>query len=366
MRNAQKLTLIAMICVMASVPAANAQKVANPKFTILKTNPVTSTKDQYKSGTCWDFATTALMEAEAIRLNGITDPAKYPDFSEMYAVSKSYQERLVKYVRLNGKLTTGPGSLSPDYLHIVEDWGIVPQSAMPGKTELPELRDMDRKLADLMKKANENKEVLVNDDWKNEFTAVLDSAIGPCPEKFVVDGVEYTPASYRDHFHLRAENYVTIASFSHVPFYRTFITDVPDNWRWDTAYNVPLEEMMQTIYYAIDNGYTVAWDADMSEKTWHKDGYAYLTEKDVNVTQESRQRGYDIKETVDDHLMLIYGTAVDQNNNKFFVVKNSWGTSSGKYNGVWYATEPYVAAKTIQITLHKDAVPQEIRSKLGF
>lgn len=366
MKKSLSFYLTALLLSVICSYTAEAQEVKNPNFKIIVRNPVTPVKNQYQSGTCWDYATTALMESEAIRINGITNPAKYPDFSEMFTVSKSYQERLVKYVRVGGHLSTGPGSLAPDLLHIVADYGIVPQNAMPGKTELPVLRDMDKKLAKLMKYDNEHKEVLTCDDWKAQFLAVLDSTIGPCPESFVVDGIEYTPASYRDHFKLNADDYVTISSFTHVPFYRTFITDVPDNWRWDTAYNVPLDELMQTMTYAVENGYTFAWDADMTEETWFETGIAYMPDDKVTVTQESRQRAYDIKETVDDHLMQVYGIAIDQAGNKYFVVKNSWGTESGKYGGDWYATEQYVAAKTIQITLHKDAVPQEIRSKLGF
>jgi len=224
----KKSTLLSTgIAVFLSVFQMNGQEVKDPQFTILKKHQVTSVKDQYESGTCWDFATTAFIESEVIRINNITDTAKYPDFSEMFVVSKSYQDRIVRYLRMNGKLSAGPGSLAPDYFHIVKDYGIVPQKDMPGKTELPQLRDMDRRLADYMRELNDNPDRM-KDDWKSEFRAILDSALGPCPEQFVVDGTIYTPSSYRDFLNINPDDYVTISSFAFYPFYKTFVMEYPD------------------------------------------------------------------------------------------------------------------------------------------
>ena len=361
MKTAGILFAAALLCV--ALPS-KAQEMKKYEFTVKKTLPVTPVKDQNETGTCWDFATTALLESEAIRINGITDPALYPDFSEIYTVWKSYEERLVKYIRTDGKISTGPGSLAPDLLHIVKDYGIVAQNAMPGLLEKPNHRALDKEVREFMKLIEGSDSLLRYSDWKNDFRAILRKHLGECPETFVVDGKEYTPAEYRDLYKINPDDYITIASFTHVPFYKEFITDVADNWRWDSAWNVPLEDLMRICYEAIEKGYTFAWDADMSEPTWLKCGIAYLPDADLPVTQESRQRAYDLKYTVDDHLMQIYGTAVDQAGHKFFVVKNSWGPETGDYGGDWFASEDYVACKTLQITLHRDAVPADILARL--
>lgn len=354
-----RLAILAML-----LPAALfAQKASDYTFTTVKENPITAPKDQFESGTCWCHATTALLESEAIRINNITDPAKYPDFSELYTVYRAYQDRAVKYLRVNGHLTSGPGSLGGDLLHIVKEWGIVPQSAMPGKTELPQLRGMDKEIAAYLKGIIDDKEKLKT-DWKKGLDKILTNTMGACPETFLVDGVAYNPAGYRDHYCINPDNYITLTSFTHHPFYEEFAIEVPDNWRWDEAWNITLDELLRTVYYAIDNGFTVAWGMDLSEPGWTWDGLAVTKVKEV--TQESRQYDFDVQNTVDDHLMLVYGTALDQNGNKFFKVKNSAGADAGAFKGIWYASEPYFLGKTLYMTLHRDAIPADIRAKLGL
>ena len=211
-----------------------------------------------------------------------------------------------------------------------------------------------------------------------------------------LDGVEYTPESYRDHIGFNYDDYVNITSFTHHPFYEPFIIEVCDNWRWDTAYNLPMDEMMEVMYNAIDKGYTIAWGSDVSEKGFTRDGLAVMpvekkkaaagsdqerwvgkakdepkeevkTElpKEMEITQEMRQEGYDRKTTTDDHGMHIYGLAQDQNGTKYFMVKNSWG-EAGKYKGIWYASDAFVRYKTMNIVVHKDALPKHIAKKLGI
>ncbi|MCQ2178263.1 MAG: hypothetical protein MJY42_05205 [Bacteroidales bacterium] len=351
----RKLSII-VIAMLAAVSAG----AGTPVFRTIKSNPVTPVKDQYYSGTCWCHASTALMESEAIRILGIRDEAAYPDFSELYTVSRAYEDRAVRYIRMDGHITSGPGSLGGDLLHVVEDWGIVPQSAMPGKTELPQLRDMDKEIRAYLDQIRANHGRLKG-DWKKGLVKILDRTMGECPEKFTVDGKEYTPASYRDAMGIVPGDYLTFSSFTHVPFYDHFIIDVPDNWRWDTAFNVPLDELVETVRSAVLNGYTVAWGTDISEPGFsYESGLGFIPEKEV--TQESRQRGYDVKETVDDHMMLIYGLAEDEQGNSWFMVKNSAGIV-GPFDGMMYCSEDFFKAKTIYLTLHKDGVPQHIRDK---
>lgn len=332
------------------------------QFTTVKCNPITVVKNQYQTGTCWDHACTAMMESEIIRINGITDPKEFPDLSEWFTVYKSYCDRVKKYIHLNGYMRTGPGSISGDFLHIVKDYGIVPESAMPCLSELPNHRAMDKALKEYMQTLVQDRSLLKG-DWQSVFEGILKETLGECPEKFVVNGVEYTPASYRDAMGICPENYITFTSFTHFPLYEPAAIDVPDNWRWDTGYNVTIDDLVEIVYYAINEGYTVAWGMDLTEPGYYPDGLSVLPEGSDKVTQESRQKGFDELDTVDDHLMLIYGIALDKEGNTFFMVKDSQGVY-GKYDGMRYVSEEYFRAKTIYLTLHKGGVPSAVYTRL--
>ncbi|MBQ3723356.1 MAG: aminopeptidase [Bacteroidales bacterium] len=380
------------------------------QFTVVKENPITSVKNQYRSGTCWVFSALGFVESEVIRINGIEDKAQYPDFSEMYVVSKSYFERGIKYVRMDGCLGFSAGSEADDVLHVIRDYGLVPQSAMSGMnygTELPVQGEMDAVLKGFIDAASKNPNRKLTTAWKRAFQGILDAYLGECPEIFTVDGKEYTPASYRDALKFNPDDYVTLTSFTHHPFYTQFAIEVCDNWRGDLAYNVPIDEFMSVLEDAVMNGYTVAWGSDVSEPGFTRNGMAVLVntevkqtagsdqerwvgpaaekpaaksgkkdaKKDVKpaipepvefeVTQESRQEEFDNKQTTDDHGMQIYGIAKDQNGKKYYMVKNSWG-ETGKYKGIWYATEAFVKGKSLDILVHKDALPQALKDKLGI
>lgn len=374
--------------------AATAQETPEYEFTVIKENPVTSIKNQYRSGTCWCFSALSFIESEIIRTKGDT-----LDLSEMFVVGKSYRDRAVKYVRLDGHLNFSPGSSFGDVLHVIDDYGIVPQDVMPGMnygTELPEQFEMDEALAGYVKGIAENPNKKLTTAWLNGFDGIIEAYLGEYPETFTVDGTEYTPESYRDYLGINVDDYVNLSSFTHHPFYEQFIIEVPDNWRWDTAYNLPMDELMEVMYNAIEKGYTIAWGSDVSERGFTRNGLATMpvekkkaaagsdqerwvgksTEKpaeevkaelpeEMTITQEMRQDGYDRKTTTDDHGMHIYGLAQDQNGNKYFMVKNSWG-DAGKYKGIWYASDPFVRYKTMNIVVHKDALPKDIKKKLGI
>lgn len=379
------------------------------QFTVVKENPVTPVKNQHRSGTCWVFSTLGFVESEVIRINDIKDESKYPDFSEMFVVSKSYFERGLKYVRLDGMLGFSAGSEADDVLHVIKDYGLVPQSVMSGMnygTELPVQGEMDAVLHGFISAAVKNPNKKMTTAWQNAYKGILDAYLGECPETFTVDGKEYTPATYRDSFNFNPDDYVTLTSFTHHPFYTKFAIEVCDNWRWDEAYNLPLDEMMEVLDNAVMNGYTAAWGTDVSEPGFTRQGMAVLVNTEAKVTtgsdqehwvgpavekadakaskkgvdkqqkevpapveyeatQEFRQIAFDNKTTTDDHGMQIYGIAKDQFGNKYYIVKNSWGVT-GKYDGIWYATENFVRGKSIDIVVHKDAVPQAIKDKLGI
>ena len=379
----------------AALMAVNASaQTAEYEFTTVKENPITSVKNQYRSGTCWCFSAISFIESEILRTKG-----QEVDLSEMFVVGKSYRDRAIKYVRLDGHLNFAAGSSFGDVLHVIDDYGIVPQTAMPGLnygTELPEHNEMDAALKGYVTAIKGNPNKVLSTAWVNGFDGIVAAYLGEYPETFVVDGKEYTPESYRDALGINYDDYVNISSFTHHPFYEPFIIEVCDNWRWDSAYNLPMDEMMEVMYNAIDKGYTIAWGSDVSEKGFTRDGLAVMPveekkavagsdqerwvgkaaeekveevkaalPQEMTITQEMRQDGYDRKTTTDDHGMHIYGVAKDQNGNKYFMVKNSWGVT-GKYDGIWYASDAFVRYKTLNIVVHKDALPKHIAKKLGI
>ncbi len=387
-----KLKFILSAAVLAI--ACTALSAQEYEFTTVKENPVTSIKNQYRSGTCWCFSALSFIESEILRTKGVE-----VDLSEMFVVGKSYRDRAVKYVRLDGHLNFAAGSSFGDVLHVIDDYGIVPQEAMPGfnyGTDKPEHFELDAALKGYVDAIKSNPNRKLSTAWIKGFDGIVEAYFGEYPETFVVDGTEYTPESYRDHLGISYDDYVNITSFTHHPFYEPFIIEVCDNWRWDSAYNLPMEEMMEVMYNAIDKGYTIAWGSDVSEKGFTRDGLAVMpveenkaaagsdqerwvgksAEKpeeevqkelpeEMTITQEMRQDGYDRKTTTDDHGMHIYGIAKDQNGAQYFMVKNSWG-DAGKYKGIWYASDAFVRYKTLNIVVHKDALPKHIAKKLGI
>ena len=392
--NMRSIISAAACALIAVSAAAQAPKAPEYEFTVVKENPVTSIKNQYRSGTCWCYSALSFIESEILRTKG-----QEVDLSEMFVVGKSYRDRAVKYVRLDGHLNFAAGSSFGDVLHVIEDYGIVPQEAYSGfnyGTEMPEQNELDAALAGYVRAIAQNPNKKLTTAWLNGFDGILDAYLGEVPETFAVNGTQYTPESYRDALGINADDYVNLTSFTHHPFYEPFIIEVPDNWRWDSAYNLPIDELMEVMYNAIDKGYTIAWGSDVSENGFTRDGLAVMpVEKktaaagsdqerwvgkaadqpkeevkaelpqEMVITQEMRQDGYDRKTTTDDHGMHIYGVAKDQNGTKYFMVKNSWG-ETGKYKGVWYASDSFVKYKTLNVVVHKDALPKNIAKKLGI
>ena len=381
---------------MAFGQPAKGPQPAEPdyQFTVVKENPVTPVKNQYRSGTCWCFSTLGFLESEAIRIKGIKDPAAYPDFSEMFVVSHSYKDRAVKYVRVDGKIGFSAGSECGDVLHVAADYGLVPQAAMPGLQELPVHGELDATTKAFVDAIVENPNKSLSPYWKNAFNALVDAYLGDVPQTFEYEGKTYTPQSFRDEMGIVPSDYVSLMSVTNVPYYTEAPLEVADNWRWDTAWNVTLDELMDVLYHSVEKGFTVAWGTDVSEKGFTRNGVGVLIDekaatsgsdqerwvgkegekkdvapavlpKELEVTTESRQLGYDNKATTDDHGMQIYGIATDQNGTKYFMVKNSWG-ETGKYKGIWYCSDSFVRAKTMEITVHKDALPKDLKKKLGI
>ena len=393
---AAALAVLVPLAALAQSRAAAPVKPADYQFTTVKENPITSIKNQSRSGTCWCFSTLSFLESEAIKAKGIKDPALYPDFSEMFVVRKAYADRARKYVRVDGALGFSAGSDFGDVIDVIKAYGIIDQNSYSGLQygyDLPVQGELDAVLRGYVEAVVKNPNKKLTNVWPKGLEGILDAYMGVIPETFTVGGATYTPESYRDSFGLNLDDYVGITSYTHHPFYTAFPMEVRDNWRWTPSWNVPLDEFMAIIDNAVNNGYTVAWGGDVSEAGFTRNGLAILVDtsvkptsgsdqerwvgkadekpaekaavKEIQVTQELRQQMFDEKTSTDDHGMHLYGIAKDQNGNKYYLIKNSWG-ESGEYKGIWYMSENFVKGKTLNIMVNKKAIPQGILKKLGL
>lgn len=396
----KKTFAIVSIILLPLVLGAQQKKIDAPKaadytFTTVKENPITSVKNQFRSGTCWCFSALGFIESEILRQTG-----KEVDLSEMFVIDHAYRERAVKFVRLDGNLGFSAGSSFGDVFSVLKNHGIVPQEAFSGMnygTELPVQAELDAVLKAYVNAIVKVPNRELTTAWKQGFGGILDAYLGEMPEEFTVDGVSYTPESYRDALKVNVDDFVNICSFKDEELYKPHIIEVCDNWRWGSAYNVTLDEMMDIVYTAIENGYTVAWGGDVSEVGFTREGLAVMPKpaedrkpaagsdqehwvgkapeeesakpagipEEIEVTEETRQDAYDRKTTTDDHGMLAYGIATDQNGTRYLMIKNSWGVT-GAYDGIWYMSDTFARCKTLNVTVHRDALSKDIRKKLGI
>lgn len=367
------------------------------QFTEVVKVPATPVKNQASTGTCWCFATTSFMESELLRMGKGTY-----DLSEMFIVRQKYMNQLQdNYVR-HGEGNIGQGSLSHTFKHAFDQVGIVPEEVYTGinyDSDRHNHGEMVRYLQAIAETAVKMKKR--SPQYDQLIQNLFDTYLGKLPEKFTYQGKEYTPKSFAASLGLNMDDYVELTSFTHHPYYTMFDVEVHDNWEHEKMYNLPLDELMETMDEALKNGYTVCWDGDVSEKGFSfKNGVAInpevkkvddyattdrarfekLDEKgrleevykfehpypEVKVTPEVRQEGFEAFVTTDDHLMHLTGIANDQNGTKYYITKNSWGTDRNAFGGYLNMSESYVRAKTIYIMLHKDAVPKAIKAKLGL
>lgn len=374
-----------------------AQDSSEYVFTPVKELKVTPVKNQNRTGTCWSFSGIGFFESELLRLG----KGEY-DLSEMFVVNHSYKDKADKFVRLHGKLNFGQGGSFEDVLYVMKNYGAVPESVLTGLQYGEDMHvhgELEALAGAYVNTVVKNENGKLSTAWKSGYEGIIDSYLGKIPEKFMYNGKEYTPESFAKELGLNIDDYVSLTSYTHHPFYTQFALEIEDNWRWANSYNLPLNEFMEVFDNAINTGYTIAWGSDVSEKGFTRNGIAVVpdikaletsgsdqdkwvglskTEKEneikkliekpcqeLTVNQKMRQEGYDNYQTTDDHGMIIYGIAKDQSGKKFYMVKNSWGTEN-KYKGTWYASEAFVAYKTMNIIVHKDALPKAIAKKLGI
>ena len=395
------LSLIALcLALTAGAQTADTTSAEGYRFTDTKIIPTTAVKDQSRSGTCWCFSTLSFLESEILRAGGSA-----LHLSEMWIVRHSFMDKAEKYVRMHGTINFAEGGASHDVTEGIKAHGIVPFEVYPGLnygTEKPDFHELSvvlKTYLDAVVKTGDKSGKALSTAWKRGFDAILDEYFGPLPETFTYEGKEYTPETFAAQLPIDLDNYIDISSFTHHPFYTQFIIEVPDNWMWGTVYNVPLDEMMQIIDHALEQGYTVSWGTDVSEKGFSRtkaigivpeadtesmsgteaERWGKLTDKEKEaalykfdkpgkertITQQMRQTAFDNYETTDDHGMLIMGTATDQAGNRYYKVQNSWNVLP-PYDGFWYFSRPFVAYKTTSIMVNKQALPKEIARKLGL
>jgi bleomycin hydrolase len=363
-------------------------------FTTVVDIPTTSVKNQQSTGTCWCFAGISYIETELLRM-GVPEI----DLSEMYIVRLAYTEKAKKYFRLHGNGNYSEGGQAHDVLNVVKEHGFVPENVYSGNRYGGNFhihKEMVQSTKAMIDEIVKNPNRKITPVWEESVNSVLDTYMGKIPSSFELDGAEYTPVSYEEKLGFNPSDYIELTSYNHHPFYQMMNLEIPDNWSDDLYYNVPMDEMIKVINYALNNGFSVCWDGDVSEKGFsHRNGYAVLpsekttemidseiakwekdlandekgnTKKDIEpeVSQELRQATFDNFETTDDHLMHLTGIVTDQNGIIYYKTKNSWADNSNKFGGFLNMSESYVKLKTVAIMVHKDAVPKELKKKLGL
>lgn len=344
--------------------AFNTEVYSQPlKFRQEKRIQTTSVKNQQRSGTCWSFATTSFVETELLRMGKGTY-----DLSEMFFVRNAYEAKANKFMRLHGLANFGEGGQAHDVLNIIRKIGFVPQEAYRGLeygSDKHDHSELEAFMEGGLKNIIDKKPKSLTPAWENGINGILDAYLGTKPSSFIYEGKNYTPMSFAKQTGFNPDDYIELTSYTHHPYYRPFPLEVPDNWSGDSYYNLPLEELLKVMNYSIDNGFSVCWDGDVSEKDFdYRSGTATFTKSDSVDFVNIRQQSFNNWTSTDDHLMHIVGKAVDKNGKFFYYTKNSWGSDSNEYGGYLYLSDDYVKVKTIAILVNKKGIPAEIFKKI--
>lgn len=385
MKTVRILFLLAISAQLFAQPLTN-KKDSEYKFTVVKSIEATAVQNQNQTSTCWSFSSLSFFESELIRMG----KGKEFNLSEMFVVNKVYSLKADNFIRMHGKTNFGEGGGFPDAIHVLKHYGMVPEEVYSGKKELRaphNHRLLETTLSNILRPCALDETQKIDFNFLHNTVAnTVDEFLGKVPESFEYKGKTYTPRSYADATGLNPDDYIFLTSFSHHPFYQSFVLEIPDNWNWQGTYNLPLNEFAEVMRSAITSGYSFAWGADVSEKTFMRaDALAIVPEKPLSemteeerkslgikpvpqlqITQELRQKAFDNYDTQDDHGMHVIGLTKDQSGTPFYLVKNSWGKDVNQCDGYFYASESYVLFKTTSIMLHKKALPPAIAKKLGI
>jgi bleomycin hydrolase len=392
------LGFILVVLFSFSVQAKKKEEPKGYQFKMLYEVPTTAVKDQYRTGTCWSFSGLAFFETELLRMG----KGEY-DLSEMYLVRQAYLEKAERFVRYQGKTNFGNGGVVMDVFYLIKKYGILPESVYPGLNydENKHVHaEMDALLSGYVNTLIQNNNKKLTPVWPKGFEGILNAYLGVVPEVFEMEDQTFSPKSYAHYLEVNPDDYVVIGSYTHHPFYEPFVIEIPDNWLRSTIFNVPLNELMEIVNHALENGYSVGWGADVSEKgfSWkngvaivpddekpelhnleqgkweslsakEKEDLLYKFENPITektITQEMRQKQFDNYQTTDDHGMLFTGIAEDQNGKRYYKVKNSWSEAGNDYKGFFFASKAFVELKTINVWVHKNALPAYLKAKLGI
>ncbi|MDD2279068.1 MAG: C1 family peptidase [Bacteroidales bacterium] len=391
-------TFFAALLLSISSFIAIAQEEEGYKFEVIKEIKTTPVKDQQRTGTCWSFATTSFLETEIIRMG-----KPQIVLSPMYFVKHTYANKAKRFVRFQGANNFGQGGQAHDALTIIATHGMVPENEFSGINYDEDVHvhsELAAVLNGFLEAVVKNPNRKLSTAWEPAFNSILDAYFGDSPKEFTVEGKNYTPHTLAEGLDIDVENYIELTSYTHHPFYQQIILEIPDNWAHKAYYNIPLDELMAVMLNAINKGYSICWDGDVSEKGFvHRKGLAVLPQvkvtemtdseqgkwadvpmdelmstiysfnkivPEIKVTQDLRQQTFDNYTTTDDHLMHLVGISKDQEGNQYYITKNSWGSSNHIYNGYLHMSEQYVRMKTTSIMVHKDALPKELAKKLGL
>ena len=379
----KSVKLLSIIVLLGMAVSMVAQEAASKEenqpvyqFTETVNVPHTPVDNQGSSGTCWCFAGIGFVEAEILRMYG-----KEFNLSEMYVVRHAWAEKVAKFVRMHGGSSLSQGGEVCDVLYMIDKYGMMPESDYSGKVIGEERHmhsEMNEVVASVARAIIKNGNKKISPAGPKAVEGVMDAYLGVVPEEFTVDGKKYTPKSFAEAYPINPANYLEICSFTSEENYKPCMVEIPDNWTWTPAYNMPLDELMEAVDYALEHGYTLGWAQDVSNKGFSgkmgvgivpEDPEATLWEEIVpekKVTDEDHQTAYDNWDVGDDHSMLVVGIAKDQNGNKYYKIKNSWGTERGPYEGYWYCSEQYLRQYSIFFTLHKDALSKAMKKNLGI
>ncbi|HPF92992.1 MAG TPA: C1 family peptidase [Tenuifilaceae bacterium] len=391
------LMLCFSLCFSLTATSQDEEATKGYKFTDKVEVKYTPVKNQHRSGTCWSYSGLALIESDMLK-----EGKAEVNLSPMFIARNAYSDKATKYVRFHGSLNFAAGGSFYDVIETIKRYGIVPDETYPGLNYGEDMNvhgELDEVTKAYVDAVIKNKNRKLSTAWKAGFDGILDAYFGEIPETFSYNGKEYTPESFTKSLGVNLNDYIYISSFTHHPFYEKFVIEVPDNWAFGEVYNLPLDIFMSIFDHALENEYAIAWASDVSEKGFsYQNGLAIVPEanidemndseklkwttlsakekenqlysfdkpgKEKTITQEMRQEAFENYTTTDDHGMLIVGIAYDQNGNKYYKVKNSWGTND-KYNGFFYASEAFVRYKTMSIMINKNALPKQIAKKLNL
>lgn len=392
------LTIVCCLGAQVSLVAQNKAPRSGYEFTTVSEVKTTPVKDQQSVGTCWDYATISLLETELLRMG----KAEY-DLSELFAAKHTYLEKGIRYIQFHGNTNFSEGGQAHDVLEVIRKYGMVPEEVYTGLQYGRDFHihgELVAALEGMLQGINKNPNKELTPVWPKAFNAVIETYLGATPEKFTYNGKEYTPQSFWNSLGINLDDYVELTSFQAFPFYSAVVLPMPDNWMHGIYYNLPLDELMEVMKYALENGYSIAWDGDVSHRGFsHHSGLAILPTNqpeeminaeidkwqklsnsqkqaqiysfidpvpEMKVDDAKRQQLFDNRITTDDHLMHLTALAKDQYGTYYFKTKNSWNGDSNSFGGYLYMSEPFVRLQTVAIMLHKDAIPKAIRKKLNL